>query len=91
MKFIVEWSIASEHYKQAVTAFLTGGAPMPDGLTALGRWHGPGSRHGWLLCETDDPTALYQHLSHWAPLLDTNATPVIEDEDAAIAMSREYG
>jgi len=46
MKYLLCWSISPENYEVAVDAFLKGGAPMPEGLTALGRWHAPGSYRG---------------------------------------------
>jgi hypothetical protein len=46
MKYLLCWSISPENYDVAVDAFLKGGAPMPEGLTALGRWHAPGSYRG---------------------------------------------
>jgi hypothetical protein len=64
---------------------------MPDGLKALGRWHAPGSHHGWLLCETDDPVALAEHMAQWAAMLELEITPVVEDEEAASAATRVYG
>ena len=90
MKYMVAWTIPTGSYKEAVDAFLRSGAPMPDGLKALGRWHAPGSRHGWLLCETDDPVALAEHMAQWAALLELEITPVVGDEEAASAASRVF-
>ena len=58
MKCMLTWSIPTQSYDAALDAFLSGGAPMPPGLTALGRWHAPGSYRGWLPCEADDLVAL---------------------------------
>lgn len=88
MKYMVCWTIPPENYTEAVDAFLEGGAPMPEGLNALGRWHAPGSNKGWLLCETDNPVSLAEHMAEWAHLLNTDVTPVIGDEDAAEAATR---
>jgi hypothetical protein len=85
MKYMVCWSIPPKNYSAAVDAFLEGGAPMPEGLVSLGRWHAPGSTKGWLLCETDDPVSLAQHIAEWAHLLNLDVTPVIGDKDAAQA------
>ena len=57
MHYMVHWTIAPQHHEAAAKAFLEGGAPMPEGLTMIGRWHAPGSHHGWLICE-GDPAAL---------------------------------
>ncbi len=90
MKFMVTWNIPTQSYKPAVEAFLRSGAPMPEGLTALGRWHAPGSTYGWLLAETDDPRALAHHMAEWAGLLELKITPVIEDAEAAHAAAKVF-
>ena len=90
MKYMVTWKIPTESYKKAVNTFLSSGAPMPEGLTSLGRWHAPGSVNGWLLVETEDAVALAQHMAEWASMLEVTITPVIEDEDAANAASKVY-
>jgi len=91
VKFMVTWKLGPHTQEVAAKRFLAGGAPMPPGLTKLGRWHMPGSQGGWLLVETDDPTALAQHMVTWGNVLETSVTPVIEDEDAAKAMATVYG
>ena len=62
MKYMVTWNIPTDSYRAAVEAFLSSGAPMPERLTALGRWHAPGSSYGWLLVETENPTSLAEHM-----------------------------
>ncbi len=41
MKFMIEWSIPPDTNR---AAFLSTGAPPPDGQTILGRWHASLSR-----------------------------------------------
>jgi AraC-like DNA-binding protein len=72
-------------------AFLKSGAPTPEGLTMIGRWHAPGSASGWAVVEGDDPSALAEHVAEWADLLELQVTPVLEDDGAAQAISRVYG
>jgi len=60
MKFMVTWKIAPAHQREAGRRFLDGGAPPPDGMRILGRWHAPGSAAGFALCETDDLALLWQ-------------------------------
>ena len=79
MKYMLYCSISPENYDASLDAFLEGGAPMPDGLTSLGRWHAPGSTKGWLLCETNDPVELSHHVGQWAGLLNIEVTPVAGD------------
>jgi hypothetical protein len=88
MKFMLCWTIPPENYTDAVDAFLEAGAPMPEGLTSLGRWHEPGSRKGWLLCETDNLVALSVHVAEWAHLLKIEVFPVIGDSEAGEAAAR---
>jgi len=91
MKFMLCWSIPPENYNAALDAFLEGGAPMPKGLTSLGRWHAPGSTRGWLLCEADDPVAVAHHVAQWAGLLNIDAYPVTDDAGAGEAARRARG
>jgi hypothetical protein len=91
MKYMLSWSIPTSTYKPAVEAFLSGGAPMPEGLASLGRWHALGSTRGWLLCEAKDPVALAQHVAEWATMLEIEVSAVIDDEQAGTAASRVYG
>ena len=88
MKYMLTSSIPTKSYNDALDAFLAGGAPMPEGLTALGRWHAPGSYRGWLLCETDDLVALSKHVAEWTPLLTIEVIPVIGDEQAGAAAAK---
>ena len=91
MKFMVAWKIPPECYKQAVEQFLSKGGPVPPGIKSLGRWHIPGSSSGWHLMEGNDGAALAQHAAEWAHLLELQVFPVIEDAEAASALSRVYG
>ena len=88
MKYMLSWTIPPENYTDAVDAFLESGAPMPEGLTSLGRWHEPGSTKGWLLCETDNPVALAEHVAEWAHLLRIELSPIVDDSEAGQAASR---
>ena len=51
----------------------------------------PGSVREWALVEGEDQKALYGHLAQWANLLDLETDPVLEDSEAAEALSRVYG
>lgn len=46
---------------------------------------------GWVLVEGEDLKPLYEHVAQWANLLDLQASPVLEDSDAAQALSKVYG
>ncbi|MCB1724697.1 MAG: DUF3303 family protein [Chromatiaceae bacterium] len=88
MRYMLCWSIPPENYNAALDAFLEGGAPMPDGLTSLGRWHVPGSTRGWLLCAAADPVTVAHHVAQWAGLLNIEVHPVIDDAGAGAAAER---
>jgi hypothetical protein len=47
MKFMITWKISPENYKTAVERFLKTGAPAPEGLKTVGRWHTAGSSRGF--------------------------------------------
>lgn len=91
MKFMGTWKISPGCHKPAAEAFLHGGgAPAPEGMEILGRWHAPGSSRGWVLME-GDVTAIAHHMAEWGNLLELDVTPVLEDEQAGAAMAKVYG
>jgi len=46
--------------------------------------------YGWVLLEGGDNVALAQHATEWANYLELNITPVIDDEEAAVGLSKVY-
>ena len=91
MKFMLSWEISPENRKPAAQAFLQTGAPMPAGLTMIGRWHAPGSGYGWAVVEADDLAPVTLHVATWGDYLDIQVTPVVEDEVAGQVMAEVYG
>lgn len=91
MKYMVSWKISCENHQAAGEAFLKSGAPTPEGVELLGRWHGPGSVQGWGLIESSDPQAVYEHAAQWASMLELQVTPVLDDAEGGEALSRVYG
>lgn len=90
MRYMISWKIPPGSHKPAAEGFLRSGAPVPAGLSLLGRWHAPGSMYGWALVECSDNVALAQHAAEWANYLELNISPVIDDEEAAAGLSRAY-
>lgn len=90
MKFMTTWRIPPGNYKTSVEIFLEGGAPLPDGLKRIGRWHALGSNLGWHLME-GDPVLVAEHVAEWADLLEIDVSPVLEDEDAGTAAAKVNG
>ena len=82
MLYMMEWRVATDTYDKAHSRFLEGAGALPEGATLLGRWHGPGSGHGWLVVETDKPETVYVHAAEWGDVLAFDITPVFTDEQA---------
>ena len=91
MQFMVSWKVAPSHHQAAGEKFLKSGAPTPEGVTIIGRWHAPGSVRGWALMESDNLQAIYEHAATWASVLETEIVPVFEDADAGQALAKAYG
>jgi hypothetical protein len=86
MTFMITWSVAPAHEKEATARFLkTGGGP-PKGVEMAGRWHAAGN--GWALAKTDRADAIYEWTAQWTDLLSFVVTPVIEDAEASEVMKR---
>jgi len=64
---------------------------VPSGITLVGRWHAPGSSYGWLLMERDDIEAVAEHVSEWSDSAELSVTPVIDDTEAANALTKAHG
>ncbi len=90
MKFMVAWKITPACYKAAAERFLRTGAPDPEGLKTIGRWHSPGSVFGWHVVE-GTATAVAELEAGWGDLLEIQVTPVIEDGEAASSMAKVHG
>ncbi|PHS40680.1 MAG: hypothetical protein COB07_04005 [Sulfurovum sp.] len=88
MKYMICWSIGPENYTVAMDNFLKSGAPMPEGLTSLGRYHAPGSSKGWVVCETENPRYLAEFIAEWSPVAKFEVTPVLEDAEAGKAVAK---
>ena len=90
MKFMITWKASPANYRAAVERFLSTGAPVPQGLTTIGRWHTPGSNRGFHLVEGSD-AALAEHGAQWADLLDVEVLPVVEDAVAGEVATKIFG
>ena len=90
MKYMMSWTIRPAFYKAAVARFLSTGAPLPEGMKLIGRWHAAGSTYGWLLVEGSIEDA-YEHASEWGDLLEIQVTPVVEDAEAGAIVAKLHG
>jgi len=82
MKFMMTYAFGSDVTEGTVDRFLSTGAPAPEGVTLLGRWHAAAGRCGFLLLESDDASALFRYSAEWRDLLDLELYPVVDDEMA---------
>ena len=90
VQYMLTWSIPPANHEPAFRSFMKTGGPAPDGATMVGRWHVPGSTHGWVLLETDDVTTVAEHVAEWAGLLEIDVHAVVGDAEAADAATRVY-
>ena len=89
MKYLMQWSLPQATFRQSVQRFLkTGGVP-PSGVELIGRWHGMNGK-GCAVVEAADPKALFAYVTEWQELIPIEATPLVEDAEAAEALAPLY-
>jgi len=91
VKFMLTWRTRPGLYKMAFQQFLETGGPPPEGVKQVARYHVPGSVLGWHVLETDDMTALCEHVNNWGDLIDIELHLVVDDTNAAEAATRVFG
>lgn len=93
MKYMVQWRIHDDKRHEALKAFsgMASSADEPglSKLNLIGRWHDVIGFTGVAIVETDDPRALSMWLLNWNGMIDIEAVPVFDDEEAR-AMGREF-
>ena len=81
-KYMITFHLDGTARNEAIKRFVsTGGAPPPEGLTELGRWHSVATDGGYSVVETDDPKAIADWILQWSDLLSYDVDPVIMDEE----------
>lgn len=83
MLFHVCYGYAEGNRDATHARFLESGAPPPEGVAMLGRWHSVAGNGGYLVAETDDPEALAGWLQEWTDLVTFDVAPVLVDEQFA--------
>jgi len=83
MKFMITWKVRPGELMPAVKRFLHSGAPVPAGVTALGRWHRADMSGGFTLVESAQIGLVFQFVAEWADLLECDVAPVLEDTESA--------
>jgi hypothetical protein len=89
MKYLVQWSFPQETFRPAVQRFLKTGGMPPAGVTMLGRWHGMNGK-GCAVVESSDASALFSYVAEWMEFIQIEATPLVEDAEAAEALMPLY-
>ena len=83
MLFHITYEINTCDRDEAQHRFTSTGAPPPEGVKMLGRYHSVAGLHGFILAESESAEALFTWTQSWTDLLNFDITPVIEDEAAA--------
>jgi hypothetical protein len=90
MKYMITWKLSPSNYKAALERFIKNGAPLPQGMKSLGRWHTAGSTRGFHLVEGSE-AAIAEDNAQWADLLDLQVVPVVEDDVAGAIGAKLLG
>jgi len=90
MKFMTTWSFPNGVLPEAAERFLAGEAAPEPGVTLLGRWHNVDCSGGFILFESNDPSALYRGAAKWSDLLEFSTVPVIEDQEAGVVLTSVF-
>lgn len=78
------WSTRPETHKEAMEKFLADNALPPAGVEVISSLHGVGK--GWMLVESKTLDPVYTMCASWAHLVNIEAHPVINHEDARLAI-----
>ena len=87
MHFLVIWTFRPENSKEAIARFTETGAPPPEGVKMLARWHDVSGRRGFAISETDDSVVISKWCHEWSDLLSFEVVPVLDDEHLAQVLS----
>lgn len=87
MHFMIIWTFRPEHSDGAISRFTETGAPPPDGIEMISRWHDVAGHRGFALAHTDDATALARWTRQWNDLLSFEVVPVVDDQQLAAILA----
>ena len=60
------------------------------GVKLIGRWHDLVAVGGWLICESDDISAVQSWALNWNGVLNMDVTPVVDDNEAKTMLKRKW-
>lgn len=87
MQFVVHWTFDPHDRDNLNARFVESGAPPPEGVTMIGRWHAVGGGEGWLICETDSAEAIGRWMHQWSDRLRFRVVPAMNDEATAAVIA----
>lgn len=81
MRFHITYEFVPQERNQAQHRFKETGAPPPEGVTMLGRWHSAAGCKGFMIAESTDAVAISKWTQEWTDLISFEITPVLTDEE----------
>jgi len=94
LKFMMTWSIFPETRHDAAKGFgqMTDADDEADhpGVKLIGRWHDLVAVGGWLICESDDISAVQSWALNWNGVLNMEVRPVVDDNEAKTMLKRKW-
>ena len=87
MLFHITYQIDNDHRGAAQDRFTSTGAPPPEGVTMIGRWHSVAGLRGFIIAESESAEALFTWTQSWTDVLNFEVVPVVGDEEAARVLS----
>jgi len=94
LKFMMTWSSFPETRHDAAKGFgqMTDADDEADhpGVKLIGRWHDLVAVGGWLICESDDISAVQSWALNWNGVLNMDVTPVVDDNEAKTMLKRKW-
>ena len=60
------------------------------GVKLIGRWHDLVAVGGWLICESDDISAVQSWALNWNGVLNMDVTPVVDDNEAKTMLKKKW-
>jgi len=60
------------------------------GVKLIGRWHDLVAVGGWLICESDDISAVQSWALNWNGVLNMEVRPVVDDNEAKTMLKKKW-
>ena len=91
---MISWSSFPETRHDAAKGFgqMTDADDEADhpGVKLIGRWHDLVAVGGWLICESDDISAVQSWALNWNGVLNMEVRPVVDDNEAKTMLKRKW-